>query len=103
VPPAVDLQKNGQATELMKKLAMIMAVLLFVGVVVYGTIAPVQASCEVCLEFNGELVCRRGAGATNTEAAQAAQESACGGNVSGMSEIIACRNAVPVSVVCDGD
>jgi hypothetical protein len=74
---------------------------LFAGVVVYGTIAPVQSQCEVCLEFNGELVCRRGAGESEEAARQAAQESACGGNVSGMSEIIACRNATPVRVQCN--
>jgi hypothetical protein len=86
----------------MKKLVIVLAIVLFVGIVVYTTIAPVQASCEVCLEFDGELVCRRGAGATEEEARQAAQESACGGNVSGMSELIACRNAVPARVECSG-
>ena len=86
----------------MRKLIIIAGVLIFMGVVVYGTIGPVQASCEVCLEFDGERVCRRGAGADEEAARQAAQESACGGNASGMSELIACRNAVPVSVDCSG-
>jgi hypothetical protein len=84
------------------KWIVVAALLIFAGVVVYGTIAPVQSQCEVCLEFDGELVCRRGAGATEEAARQAAQESACGGNVSGMSELIACRNATPVRVECSG-
>lgn len=85
------------------KLVVILGVLLFAGVVVYSTIAPVQTVCEVCLEFNGELVCREGAGANEEEARRAAQESACGGNVSGMSEIIACRAATPVRVQCSSN
>jgi hypothetical protein len=84
----------------MMKWIVIAALLIFMGVVVYGTIAPVQVQCEVCLEFDGELVCRLGAGSTEEEALQAAQESACGGNVSGMSELIACRAAQPVRSAC---
>ncbi len=82
------------------KWIVLVGVLLFAGVVVYGTIAPVQSQCEVCLEFDGELVCRRGAGPTEDAAREAAQQSACGGNVSGMSESIACQNAEPVSFDC---
>ncbi len=77
------------------------AMLLFMGFVIYSTIRPVQVECEVCLQFNGELVCRSGRGATEEEARIAAQESTCGGNVSGMAELIACRNATPVRVQCD--
>lgn len=78
----------------------VLAVLMFAGYVVYGTVTRTAASCEVCLEFDGERVCRRGAGATVEEARQAAQESACGGQARGMSEIIACRNQPPVAVQC---
>jgi len=86
----------------MVKWVVIVGLLLFAGVVVYGTIAPVAYSCEVCLEFDGELVCRRGAGETEEAARMAAQESACGGNAQGMSEMIACRAAVPVRQSCEG-
>lgn len=76
------------------------AVLLFAGYVIYGTVTRTQVSCEVCLDFEGETVCRRGAGATEEEARGAAQESACGGQARGMSEIIACRNQEPVRSQC---
>jgi hypothetical protein len=76
------------------------AVLLFVGFLVYGSMPRVRSQCEVCLEFDGELVCRKGAGATEEEARRAAQESACGGNARGMSESIKCRNATPVRAQC---
>lgn len=75
-------------------------ILLFVGYVIYGSAARTAVSCEVCLDFEGELVCRRGAGETEAEAMQAAQESTCGGNVNGMSELIACRNRVPERAHC---
>lgn len=83
----------------MKKFVLL-GLLLFGGLVVYLTVTPVQSQCEVCLEFDGELVCRRGAGPDENAARQAAQESVCGGNAQGMSESIACRNAVPVRVQC---
>ena len=82
------------------KWSLLLAVLLFMGYVVYGSMARVEAQCEICLEFNGETVCRRGAGATSEEARMAAQESACGGIASGMSESIRCRNTPPQRVQC---
>jgi hypothetical protein len=87
----------------MGKWLVILGLVIFAGAVVYSTIAPVSEQCEVCLEFDGELVCRRGAGATEEEALRAAQESACGGNAFGMSELIACRNAQPVRSACFRD
>lgn len=83
------------------KWMVVLAVVLFAGYVLYGTMSGGRVSCEVCLEFDGERVCRRGAGGTEAEARAAAQESACGGQVQGMSEIIACRNAEPVRAQCD--
>lgn len=82
------------------KWIVILGLIIFAAGIVYLSVSPVQSQCEVCLEFDGERVCRRGAGPTEDAARQAAQESVCGGNVNGMSEAIACRAAVPVSVQC---
>ena len=82
------------------KWAVILGVLLFMGYVVYGTVTRTQVSCEVCLQFDNELVCRKGAGPPQPEAQLAAQESACGGNAQGMSESIACRNRAPDRLQC---
>jgi len=71
-----------------------------VGFLIFTSMPRVQSQCEVCLEFGTELVCRTGAGATEAAAREAAQQSACGGNTSGMSESIACANAVPARVQC---
>lgn len=84
------------------KWVVIVGLLLFAGYVVYGTLSRAEAQCEVCLQFENELVCRRGAGPTEEEARQAAQESACGGNASGMTELIRCRNRTPDRVTCGG-
>lgn len=84
------------------KWILIAAALLFVGYVVFGTVARPAVTCEVCLRFEGEMVCRKGGGATEAEAMRAAQESSCGGNARGMSESIACRNRPPERAVCTG-
>lgn len=77
-----------------------LGVLLFAAYVVYSTVSRTTVSCEVCLEFGGEQVCRKGAGQTKAEAMRAAQESTCGGNARGMSEMIACLNRPPERVQC---
>ncbi|HEX2187334.1 MAG TPA: hypothetical protein VHG51_00490 [Longimicrobiaceae bacterium] len=74
--------------------------LLFVGFLAWGSMSRAKVSCEVCLEFDGETVCRKGAGATEAEALRAAQESTCGGNARGMSESMACRNRTPGRAQC---
>jgi hypothetical protein len=82
------------------KWAVFLGIVLFIGVVIYSTLASAQVECEVCLEFDGETVCRRGAGDSEETATRAAQESVCGGNANGMSEVIACRAAIPTRVQC---
>ncbi len=77
-----------------------LAMVLFMGGVIWSTMSGVETECEVCLTFGTEQVCRSGRGANEVEALQAAQESVCGGNTSGMAEIIACRNAIPERATC---
>jgi hypothetical protein len=84
------------------KWIIIVAVVLFVGYVLYDTTTAAEISCEVCLEFDGRMVCRMGAGRTEEAALTAAQESTCGGNAQGMSELIECRNRVPERAQCTG-
>ena len=38
------------------------AILIFLGYVMYSSMAPADVTCEVCLVFDGEEVCRMGAG-----------------------------------------
>ena len=79
----------------------ILAVMVpFMAIVVWSTVSDVETECEVCLTFGTEQVCRTGRGANEVAALQAAQESVCGGNTSGMAEIILCRNATPDRATC---
>ena len=80
--------------------AIAVAVLLFVGGVVWSTLQGAEVECEVCLVFGGEEVCRLGRGPSETEALAAAHQSACGGNTSGMAESIACMNRSPERSSC---
>ena len=75
-------------------------VVFFLGYVMYSSVAPATVSCEVCLVFDGEEVCRMGAGPTPEEAARAAQESACGGNATGMIATERCRGRPPERLAC---
>jgi hypothetical protein len=81
-------------------LGLLAAMILFMAGVVWSTLTGVETECEVCLTFGTEQVCRAGRGESEVEAIRAAQESVCGGNTSGMAEIIACRNATPERATC---
>jgi hypothetical protein len=74
----------------------------FVGYVVFGSMARVERTCELCVEFNGQVQCRRGAGATDQEAMDAARTAACGVMAFGMDQSIACQRTPPRSVQCTG-
>lgn len=76
------------------------AILIFLGYVMYSSMAPATVSCEVCLVFDGEEVCRMGAGPTREGAAAAAQESVCGGNEMGMILAERCRARPPARMTC---
>ena len=75
-------------------------VLAIMGYVVVGSMARVRKQCEVCVEFNGQRRCARGAGADEKEAKQGAQTAACGVLANGMDETIRCQNARPATTTC---
>jgi hypothetical protein len=79
---------------------LVVAALLFIGFVVWGSVGRVEAQCEVCVEFNGQTKCTKASGETAEAAQHAAQISACGPISNGMSESIACQNTPPKMVQC---
>jgi hypothetical protein len=81
-------------------LGIVIAMLAFMGLVIWSTLSEVETECEVCLLFGSEEVCRFGRGPNEVEVLRAAQESACGGNTSGMAEIIRCRGDLPARASC---
>ena len=61
-----------------------------------------QVECEVCIEFKGEEVCRKGAGRTREDAQRTAAEACCAVlPASGMAERIKCADSEPKSLVCN--
>lgn len=85
-----------------RTLLLIAAIVALVGILLYGSLTVTQAECELCVAFRGQVQCRRGSGATQADARQAAQRAACAVMASGMDESIACQNAQPREVRCTG-
>jgi hypothetical protein len=78
----------------------VIGIALVIGYLVLGSTQLVQAECEVCVVYNGQEQCRRGAGTTDAEARQAAQKAACAVMAFGMNETIACSNTQPKVARC---
>lgn len=75
--------------------------LVLVGVMILASLQGIrQASCEVCIEWNGQEVCRTGEGRTEEDAQRTATESACAVLASGMTERIRCSQSQPTKLVC---
>ncbi len=65
------------------------------------TMSAQLATCEVCVNFNGQRQCSKASGASAKEATRTAHSTACGPVSSGMNEKIACDNREPVLQRCD--
>ena len=82
------------------KYVLTLAVLGLMGFMVYNSMARVRRQCEVCIEFNGQRRCAKGAGASEKEAREGAQTAACGVLAQGMDQTIRCQNTQPVTATC---
>lgn len=82
--------------------ALILAIGLLLGGLIYGSISSVQAECSLCVEYNGQRQCRTGSGADREGARDAAQRAACAVMASGMTATIACENQIPTNLQCSG-
>jgi len=83
-----------------RQLLAVVAVLAFVGLLLYNTLSAQRAECAVCVEFNGQRNCATASHETQSAAIQSAQTTACGTIAKGMNESIACGNVKPASVQC---
>lgn len=77
-----------------------LAVVAFVGVIVWNTMSSQKSECEVCVVFNGRRNCAVASAESEKDAETRAQQTACGPVSSGMNEIIACTNRPPVVRQC---
>lgn len=75
--------------------------LLLVAVMILASLQGIrQATCEVCIEWNGQEACRTGEGRTEEDARRTATESACAVLASGMTERIRCASSPPTKLEC---
>ena len=81
-------------------LALIAAIGLLLGALVYGSFSIVQTQCDLCVEYHGTRTCRTGSGVDEEEAQRAAQRAACAVMAFGMSESINCERTIPTNVQC---
>ena len=83
-----------------RMLALIAAIVLLLGGLIYGTLSSVQTECDLCVEFNGQQQCRTGSGTDEADAKSAAQRAACAVMANGMAASILCENRIPTNVQC---
>jgi hypothetical protein len=81
-------------------IALLAAIAVFAAYLILGSLAAVQTECALCVTFRGRTECRRGSGANEAEARQAAVKAACAVMTGGMNESIACSNTPPTNVSC---
>lgn len=78
----------------------LVVVALFAGFLLWSTLSGQRVECESCVEFGGRRNCATASGASEKEALQTAQLTACGPVTQGMNESIACQNRPPVTRQC---
>ncbi|MDX2193431.1 MAG: hypothetical protein NW201_08745 [Gemmatimonadales bacterium] len=81
----------------------LVTIILFVALgafLVLRTLGSQRTECEVTVEYEGRRNSARASGATEQEAAQQAQTTACGPIAAGMNATIACTNRRPVEKSC---
>ncbi len=72
----------------------------FTALLLYNTLSAQNVECQVCVEFQGRRNCATASHASEHDAAQSAQNTACGVLANGMTESLACGRTPPVSTRC---
>lgn len=85
-----------------RRILVVLAILAFVAFLAWSTLSAQKVECEVCVEFGNGRNCATATAATEREAAQSAQTTACGPLASGMTASIACGNKPPQRRQCHG-
>lgn len=79
----------------------LVAIVALAGLAVYSTTSRAAHRCRVCVTYHGRSNCATAAGASQQDAQEGAQNTACGPLASGMDESIACGRVQADSVQCD--
>jgi hypothetical protein len=75
----------------------ILAGIVFVGILVWSSFRQTQVTYEVCLEFNGRSHCATASGATQAEAERSAKDIDCALVTNGRDELMRCNDVEPTS------
>jgi hypothetical protein len=81
-------------------LLMIGALLVFGALLLYNTLTSQKHSCKVSVTYLGRSGTATASAASEQDARQQAQTTACGPITSGMNESIACSNTPPSHTEC---
>lgn len=76
------------------------ALLVFGALLLYNTLSSQKYSCTVSVTYLGRSGTATASAASENEAKQQAQTTACGPITSGMNESIACSNTPPAIAEC---
>ena len=71
-----------------------------VGLVIYNSLHVSDYQCTVCIDYQGQEVCRTVTGQTETEGLQSATNNACALLASGMTDSIHCTHTPPKKAEC---
>ena len=72
-------------------IAGVVFIFAFLAAMAYSTFGNRGFRCEVCMTFNGQTICRNGAGASQEAAERVARDSACTDLTHGMTELVRCQ------------
>jgi hypothetical protein len=78
----------------------IVVALGFGAMLLYSTLNSQNVECTITVEYNGRSNTATASGASESDALQQAQTTACGPIISGMNESIACGKVAPVAQSC---
>ncbi len=65
----------------------------FLAAMAYTTLGNRGFRCQVCMTYNGQTICRDGAGPTKEAAERGARDSACTDLSHGMTQLVQCQNS----------
>ena len=78
------------------------ALLAVGGFVVVSSFQVGGVRCDVCIDFDGQRVCRTVDGASEKEALATARTNACAQVTSGVTNMMRCERQEPLSSACSG-
>lgn len=76
------------------------ALLLFMGFVIYRSLHITGYRCTVCVSFAGQSVCRTVDGPTQRDAHTGAVDNACAFLAAGVTDTLACGRTTPTKDEC---